>query len=169
MTFDIYSCSLSCWGDKRGALALRDFFHMRNDSHRGFIHVFFFSKSFHPQRISCPSHCGGFFGENTVTQARRHSAIFMCTFRCENHAHWSDITGETFCRGNFFWFGLLAYVLVLKIEVEEVRFSAQQEAELFGTEGTVVIGSGWKDHTHIFLCIYLDQQYSNWQIVVIVF
>lgn len=66
--------------------------------------------------------------------------------------HWRDILS-----GELFGFGLLAYGYVLEIKVEEVRFSGQQEAELFRTEGTVVIGSGWKDHTHIFLCIYLDQ------------
>lgn len=59
--------------------------------------------------------------------------------------------------GELFGFGLLAYVYVLKIKVEEVQFSAQQEAELFRTEGAVVIGSGWKDHTHFFVCVYLDQ------------
>lgn len=133
-------------GEKNRCFALRDFLHMRNDSRRGFIPVFFFSKSFRPQRIRpLPV-----FGENTVTQARRHSAIFMCTFRCENHAHWSDITGET-------TFRVWAFSLRICGKVEEVLFSGQQEAELFRTEDTVVIGSGWKDHTHIFLCIYLAQ------------
>lgn len=57
---------------------------------------FFFSKSFFAQGNLCPSHDQ--FGWEQSYTCTQTVSDFLCTVRCKNHAHWSDISAKIFCQ-----------------------------------------------------------------------